>query len=273
VEKSKLNLLAVSPPDGGNLDRNTIIEADVEFQIADFEPKSFRFMTLFPTAGYGSMSPLDAKNTPYVESAIGKVHLCVPLGEVYEHPTMKWPLSMQVSVLRESADGGGRGVVSTRAVKFNVLDIPEGALARQAAAPPQEYHDALMKAGSFFTNRVTVYKVCIARYPAIQPAMTKAYRAWESRHREAIELAASAQFDAYKAEFNGREDIAARIYDAGVDGQRKLYEKMPDGEFSKQCQRWLEEYADTEDPSDSAISDELAMIRKYYPVQPVQRSK
>jgi len=273
-DKSKVSLQAVKPGEGGDLTRATVIEADVDYQIADFAPKTFHFLALFPTGGLGSMSPLDSENTPYIASATGKAHLCIPLGEVYDHPTMQWPLSMQVMVLRDRPDGrGGSGVATSRSVKFHVLDTPERELARQAAALPVEYSDALAKVSAFFANRVSIYKACIQRFPAMQPAMTKSYRAWEARHRDSIDLATAAQFESLTIEAGGREDVAMRIYDDSMETMIQGYLSYAEGDLKRHCQFSLEDFSDLEDLPDLAVSDELKVIRKYYPTQSVEKTK
>jgi len=265
IEKTRISLLAVDPAEGGEVRRESVVSVDVEFQIADFEPKTFRFMANFPTKGLGSTGALDPGNSPYIESASGKVHLCVPLDELYESPMVLWPLSMRVEVLRETGGGSGTIAGSSSSVKFNAVDSPAGALERQAKAPPEEYYDALRHVSGFFNSRMTRYKACIARFPAMQPALTRAYRAWEGRHRADIDFVAELQFEDIKARFDGREVIAARIYDVTVQAAMKFFEDMPAAELKTQCENALAELADTEDVSDSAISDELKVLRRYQP--------
>jgi len=273
VTKSKVDLQTVVPAEGGELTKSTVIEVDVEYQVAEFEPKTFRLFPMFVTEGFGSMSPLDAGKLPFLESAAGKVHLCVPLDRVYEHPTVEWPLSMFLMLLRERADGGGKSAAWSRKVKFKALDTPEEALARQAMALPVEYHDALNKVSVFFDNRQAGYKACIARFPAMQPALTKSYRAWENRHREAIDLVNGALFDKIMKETRGREDIAAKFYDVRVEAMSQGYKNWPSTSLKQTCDGFLEDFSDNEDISDNAITDELVILRRYYPAQPVEKQK
>lgn len=274
IEKTKITIIASDPGNGGDVRRETLVVVDVEYQIADFQPKAFRFMASFPTEGLGSMSPLDSRNSPYLESASGKAHLCVPLKEVYDYARTVWPLSMRISMLRETdASGGGSMVGSSSSVKFNALDAPARAAERAGQALPEEYYDALRHTWDFFNNRLERYKACIARFPATQPTFTRVYRTWEGRHRAAIDFVSQLQYDDLMARADGRESMAMKMYDSMTGLNQKYFEAMPEAKLKPQCEMLMEDFADTEDISDSAISDELATLHKYHPESAVEKEK
>ena len=246
--------------------KTTVIGVDVEYHIAKFEPDKIFLMPLFPTAAMGGMAPGDRGDFPFLKSAAGKAHLCVPLGEVYDHSGVIWPLSMNVNInLETDVRGSSRMLAQSRSVKFNAVDIPAGALERQAAAPPAEYQDALRGSFGYFEKRGAMYKVCIQHYPDMQAAFTKAYRRWEARHAEDIRLVNERQFDFLKSTMNDSEQAATQFFDLTREANIKAYESMTNQQRRGSCQSMLEEFQDPEDMTENAIGDELAILRAWHP--------
>ena len=268
--KSKVTLLGMTPAEGAELRKDMMLSVDVEFQVADFVPGEYYLIVMFPTSGRGSMSPNDPSNMPALTHPSGKARLCVPLAEVYEHPDMKWPLSMAVRLMRVRPDGSGSGDTSSRSVKFLSPDIPAEALERQANAPPEEYALSLETAASYFDQRNACYKVCIARFPATQPVFTKAFRAWETRHAKDIEFVARAKYAGYLRTYKGRTDVAARIDETMQEAQLKGYRSMTDAQLKQQCDWTLDELRDPEDLTDNAVGDELKIILDWHASHPLE---
>ncbi len=256
--RDSVTLLGVDPPEGAELRKEMGLAVDAQFQIADFEPDTYFAIVLFPTAGFRAMSPGDPTNTPMLKHASGKVHLCVPLQEVYDHPQMTWPLSITVLLLKKGEDNRSSSVASSRKVAFKSPDAPAN-----RTVLPDEYFDSLTRTNSFFDKRQAIYKVCIARYPAMQPEFTKAYRAWEARHRADIELVAELQFEQYKEITKGRADFAARLADSATASIRQRYEGMKPASLKQECDRELAEFVDPDDTTDIIIGDELAVLRRH----------
>jgi hypothetical protein len=256
--KDSVTLLGVEPPEGAELRKDLVVAADVQFQIADFQPDTYIIVAMFPTVGFGSMSPGDPGNTPMLQHASGKVHLCVPLQEIYDHPGMLWPLSMSAAMLKMTDARSSSLSASTRQVKFKSQDAPAN-----PKVLPDEYYDALQHTNSFFDNHMVLYKLCIARFPATQPAFTKAYRAWEARHRADIDLVAELQFERYKEMTRGREDHAASIADATSAANRQFYDGLKPASLKHECDMRLSEFADPDDTTDIVIGDEMAILRKH----------
>lgn len=262
--KSRVTILAATPAEGGEVQRDTVIGVDVEYQVADFARDTFSLDAQFPTSAHSSMSPGKVADRKYLQSPSGKVHLCVPLEEVYEHDSVRWPLTMRVTLHRQTGPGGTMIVARGQEMGFNALDIPQGALERQAREPPPEFDDALMKTSTYLRSRAGIYRACIARYPARQPALTKAYRAWEARHRASIDFISEVQFERLRAVAGGRRDVAVQIEDAGIEAVRKSYDDMPAAKLETQCKYLEETLAPEDDPTEDMIGDELGILRKHY---------
>lgn len=258
VSKDSLTLLAVDPPEGAELRKDLVVAVDVQFQIADFRPGTYIILPMFPTAGFSTMSPGDSENLPMLQHASGKAHLCVPLQEVYEDPRVLWPLSMSAAVLKRTGARVSHMSAYTRTVKFKSPDAPA-----DRKVLPDEYYDALQHTSSYFDNRGALYKTCIARYPPMQPQLTKAYRAWEARHRADIDLVAELQFERYKGYTKGRPDQAAAILDISADAVRQYYEGLKPASLKHECDMKLSAFADPDDTTDTVIGDEMAVLRKH----------
>jgi len=258
ASKDSVTLLGVDPPEGAELRKDLVVAADVQFQIADFRPDTYFIVAMFPTAGFGAMSHGDPGNTPMLQHASGKVHLCVPLQEVYDYPDMLWPLSMGVQILKMTDGRIISTSASSRRVKFKSPDAP---VSRKVL--PDEYYDALQHTNSYFDSRVVLYKLCIARFPAMQPEFTKAYRAWEARHRPDIDLVAELQFERYKDMTKGRADHAASIADGTYTAIRQSYEGLKPALLKQECELKLSEFADPDDTTDIVVGDEMVILRKH----------
>jgi hypothetical protein len=261
--KTTLTMLAVNPAADADVTRATTVSFDLEFHIADFAKNTFFLMPLFETAGEGWNSAHGPADYPPLEAAAGKVHLCVPLAELYDAPTIHWPLRISVSLMRLHADGASSGQNGIRAVKFNSVDIPAEALARQAEQPPIEYHDALKKVTGFFETRLARYKACNQRFPAQQPQLTKAYRSWEARHADTVQYVAGLQFDHFLFLMNGNVASATAVFDASRDANLRAYTDMAAGQLRQQCEYALSEFQDPDDTTDMVIGDEVAYLRKW----------
>src|SRR3954465_8548955 len=118
VSKDSVTLLGVEPAEGAELRKDTILSVDVQFQIADFKPGAYIIVAMFPTVGFGSMSPDDPGNQPMLQHASGKVHLCISLQDVYEDPGVLWPLSMRAAMLKMNDAQSSSMSVSSRKVSF-----------------------------------------------------------------------------------------------------------------------------------------------------------
>jgi hypothetical protein len=124
----------------------------------------------------------------------------------------------------------------------------------------------------YVDQRNALYKVCIARFPATQPAFTRAYRAWEARHSADIEFVARAKYAGILRMFQGRADVAARADDASREAHLKFYQGVSEARLKEQCDWALAELTDPEDPTDGAIGDDLQILRDWHAKHPLDDS-
>jgi hypothetical protein len=238
-----------------------MLAVDVDFEIAGFKPQTFWLYAVFPMTALGSTAP-DSLVPEVLEAAAGRARLCIPLADVYDNTMVKWPLSMHMTIHKARLPGS-EIIARSAPIELNSVDVPDGALARQAAAPPLEYYDSLTKVAEFFNSRRVRYKVCIERFPNLQPRLTPAYRAWETRHREQVDVVSRLEFALLKVMAGGQAGRAVEIQDGIRTATLQAHRNTPEPEYRRQCDLALEDFADTEDLSDLAISDELEVIRKH----------
>jgi len=240
VETTKITLLKTTPADGGDVRRVTIVAVDVEYQLTDFAPQTFRLISLLPTNTASTISPFDETETPFLTAASGRVHLCVPLARAYENQTVRWPLSLQVAVLRSAHSARtGNIVASTPWIKFNALDMPHGALERQANAPNVEYRRALTYANFFFVSRNALCEVCLQRAPELQPKLSGAYHSWKARHRDDMEFVSHLQLEEYQKSANGSATVAFQMAEDVKKSTVDAYNKMDDTQLHPLCKAIL----------------------------------
>ncbi|MEO8061406.1 MAG: hypothetical protein ABI821_01525 [Pseudomonadota bacterium] len=263
IKQSTLTVLARQPAEDGEVRRDTLIALDLEYRIKDFAAGSFNIMPMFKTAGDFSSAPGGPSDYPPLEAAAGKVHLCVPLDEMYRSPTLEWPITIVLNLMQSLPGGSMMINASAPPLKFKAADAPEEGLARQAARPPIEYYDNLKTVWNFFESRLARYKACNQRFPEGQAALTKSYRRWEARHADAIQLGSELQFDFLLYSENGNTARATYMFDALRSVTLRSYAQQPAEVLQRQCAVTLSEFSDPEDLSDNVINDEIAYLRKW----------
>jgi hypothetical protein len=272
AKTTTLEVRASSPAEGGDVRKETVIGIDLEYHVAKFVPDSLILTALFPTDEGSSTGPGDSTNTPPLTSADGTVHLCVPLTSIYDNDRVRWPLSLFV-IMIEMQGRRGQGVGTSRTLKFNGLDPPPGALAPRVDGPAEKFADSVKGAWDYLALRTARYKGCIARFAQMQPPLTRAYRAWESRHRADMDLIAEAKFEMDKARSKGRADMAAATEDSFMDAQIDGLQQMPVELARSQCEGTLEELKDPDDQTDGAIGEYIEFVKKYRAKNPPGEAK
>ncbi len=264
-------LQSTRPAEGGRIDSATVLEVDVEFRVANFEPGMFFLMPQFPTT-YGSMYPDKDFEMPRLQSARGRAHLCVPLAEVFEDPAVRWPLSVILSINQIQSDGSSRPVAESKMVSFSAFDLPTGVTAHHAAAPPEEYVRALMKAFTFFEVKRALDSVCGRRIPEMLESFARVYPMWKTRHAATINLVNSLQLEQFKLTGKYGDDAAARIFEGIRSSIAGEFEKLPETSLRETCRAAAIELADQDFDINGVIGNELRIVRKWQASRPIPPS-
>jgi hypothetical protein len=260
--RNRVTLLVVSPAEGAEVRASSVLEVDVEYEIAGFAARRFFLMARFPTLSLGSMSPGDRSDQHFLQAASGRLHLCVPLAEVYENSGVAWPLSFEVSIFEElSSDGRSVLVADSRKVKLNSVDIPAGVQERQKMLP-EDVQRALMMVFGHIEEQGALNKVCPARLVDMQATFPKAYRAWESRNAATIRQIQEMQYGLYRDTVSNPAD-AARSFDATRDAYIRYLKALKESALRARCAETLESLSD--DTSDLAVATavNLEVVQEY----------
>jgi hypothetical protein len=261
-DKSRVTLLTVSPAEGTEVRADSILELDVEFHIANFAPEKFFLMVGFPTVS-GSMSPGDGGKDDFrlLNTPSGKVHLCVPLREVYEHPGVRWPLSMEVS-LNEQFSSHSQIHTKSRKASLNSVDVPAGALELQNSAPPDAVQQAITMVFGHIEMNGSLNKLCPARFPDLQTKFVKTYRAWELRNAANIKLIQELQYEIFRTSMR-TPTAAAMAFDGARVAQMKFFGSLKDSELRGHCEGVMESMSDETGDLPIATPVYLEIVQDY----------
>lgn len=260
-DKHRVTLLAMSPVEGTEVRADSVLELDIEYHVAGFAAEKFILMAGFPTISLGMMIPGDKDDFHYLKSPSAKVHLCVPLKEVYEHGGVIWPLSFEVGI-HEQYVGHTRVVAEAPKVKLNSVDVPAGALEAQNKMPPEDVQRALMMVFGHVERQGALNKVCPARFPDLQTKFTRTYRAWESRNATNIKQIQELQYELFAVSM-GSPTAAAMAFDAARNASAKYLSALKDPKLREQCDAAMESLSDEIGDLPTATPVNLEIVQEY----------
>jgi hypothetical protein len=270
--KTTVELLSIRPGEQGRIDRSTVLEADVEFHIADFKAGEFFLEVRFPTT-YGSKSVGTRATTPNLRAPHGRAHLCVPLAEIFEDPGVRWPLTAIVSVHQDLPGGAYHPVADSRLTTFSSFDAPTGLAAERASAPPEDYVRALMKAFSFFETPRAMNVVCPARFPAMQETFARTFPAWQTRNARMIEYINALQIEQFMLSGRYPEEAAQQVFESIRGTFKTEIEKFSDAALNEACRAAARDLADLNFDANGAIGNELRIVRQWQETRPGLRAQ
>jgi hypothetical protein len=265
-----VELLSMTPGEQGRIDRHTIIEADVEFHIVDFQPGQFFLDVRFPTT-YGSNSLGSRATRPNLRSAHGRAHLCVPLADIFDDPDVRWPLTAIVSVHQDLQGGGHRPVADSRLTTFSSFDVPADLEAKRASRPPEEYVHALMQAFSFYESPRVLNEVCSARFPAMQETFARTFPAWRARNARTIDFINALQIEQFKLGGKNSGEVARQIFESLRGSFKTEIEKFSDAQLNEMCRTMVRQLADPNYDNNGAIGNEMRIVREWEAKHPGPR--
>jgi hypothetical protein len=266
IRRTELRSLVLDPPAGAELREDTVLAIDFEYRIVDFVPGRFRVSPQFKTGvnRSNSFDPEGGDSEVELGTAAGRVHLCVPMSLLYQKHALEvtWPLELQLLILDGERYATSRSVASSDKLTLNAVNVPAAALERQAKAPPPEVEAALDAAFYNYTGRAAVYKACLQRLPAMQAAITPAYRGWETRNRADIDWVSALKYEALKEHAQGNAGVAMQFIDRITETMQKSYEDWTVQQLRPQCADIIEQARDGD--QDKSLERNLAVLRKWH---------
>jgi hypothetical protein len=267
IPRSEIKAVIVDPGLGAPVNGGSILAIDLEFLIKDFEEGRYNIFPTLVSGPYNSKPvTIDGRLLEVVPAtAAGKVRMCLPLTFAYgeEAEFLTWPLELKMFLNRREDNGSYLAVAVGKIIKLNTIDMPEAALRRQAEAPPPEYEDSLKHVFDEFARSKAIYKVCLRRFPALQPRLTPAYREWEARYKADMDYVWELTFESFKRRTGGRADIAMKMLDMTEEMQEKWLNERSAEDLDDSCQRILDDANPEDDFTSAIVAPHLEIVRRW----------
>ena len=241
------------------MDMDTTLQADLAWSVLDFQPGHFKIaVQLDPNM----MSSPRAHYTFSVESAVGKLHFCFPLNEVWYLRNVNQPLTVRFLLNRALEDGTSQSVATTGEMTFASRPETMG----PTSAPPQglsAYDAALVKVYSMLEWFAADRRYCEKRFPELAHGVDESFERWKQKYdllitRVAVETGADARTTRRKAE----------MFEAGArrEAEQDVTKHTPE-ELREMCQRFTS-IVDSDDPGGWFISELAIRMQQGTGVEP-----
>lgn len=112
-----LQLISISPPTGSDVQRSTVLVADLAYTVKDFAAGRFIILAQFDLKAERRTTDGAIKSHPYLESASGSYRLCFPLTDIWDRD-VKRPLSVRFVLDRVDASHRHHPVAKTEKLSY-----------------------------------------------------------------------------------------------------------------------------------------------------------
>jgi hypothetical protein len=258
-DESRITLLAVDPPGDNKVRESSIVEVDVEYHVAGFQPQKHELSAQFFTLGSGTISISSMRERNYLESATGRVRLCVPLRSLYPNDAIRWPLTFEV-LLHEMNRRSSNVLAKSATHTLYSSDTPAAALARQASLPSQEYQAALLEVFGFFETQDAIKDVCGARFADLAELAGK-YAGWREPNAAFIDRVSKEQMELYRMLVPGNDRYAVVSHGRTREIVTGKYQDMPDFALRRQCDAFVQALGTVQLDPEARLADPLAVLR------------
>ena len=178
-----LTMLSVRPAESSYVTDETVVTAELEYDIDKFGPGMYQVNIQFETVDPAITMSGEFVEHPEVQFAHGVLRFCYPLRNVWKQPTVKWPLGVVFNLTRRNDDGSTGVVASTPVTRFNVAKLPAAALNRASPNADQAaMRDAIDKLSSFFDVAEVHVEACAETFPDMKSTLLPLLGDWRKRH-------------------------------------------------------------------------------------------
>jgi hypothetical protein len=93
ITQDKLDIVKIIPPNGSVLDKTSIIEVDLNYQVTGFKPEQFRILTMLQTEtlGEGFTFEIPAK---VLKAASDMIHISIPINALWDENDLMHPVQI-----------------------------------------------------------------------------------------------------------------------------------------------------------------------------------
>jgi hypothetical protein len=183
ARKPSLALLSVRPAESSYVTDETVVTAELEYDIDKFEPGMYQLNVQFETVDPKITTSGVPVQFPEVQFAHGALRFCFPLGNLWKQPTVKWPLGMKFNLTHRNDDGSTGVIASTLVTRFNVAKLPASALNRASPNADQAaMREAIDKLVPFFEIVQVHVEACAETFPDMKSRLVPLLADWRKRH-------------------------------------------------------------------------------------------
>lgn len=183
ASKPSMTLLSVRPAESSYVTEQTVLTAELEYNIDRFESGMYLVNAQFETVDPNFTTSGVPVDHPEVQFAHGVLRFCFPLRNLWTQPTVKWPLGVVFHLTRRNDDGSTAVVASTPITRFNVAKLPATALNRASLNAEQTaMRDAVDKLVPFFEIVQVHVEACAETFPDMKSKLVPLLADWRKRH-------------------------------------------------------------------------------------------
>jgi len=183
ARESGLKLASIHPADSSYVTAQTMVVAELEYAIHEFQPDQWQIIAQLETVNSRSTVSGGFDENPELQFARGTLRFCYPLRGAWSSPTVSWPLRLVFHLTRRNDDGSTSVVASSAVTKFNTAELPPAALNR---APPSAeqvaMNDAADKLHAFLESTELHVRLCAAAFPSLKSSLLPPLDAWREQH-------------------------------------------------------------------------------------------
>ena len=238
ASKPSMTLLSVRPAESSYVTDETVVTAELEYDIDRFEPGMYLVTAQFETVDPKLTTSGMFVDHPEVQFAHGVLRFCIPLRNLWTQPTVKWPLGVVFHLTRRNDDGSTAVVASTPVTRFNVAKLPATALNR--ASPNAEQaamRDAIDKLVPFFEIVQVHVEACAETFPDMKSRLLPLLADWRKRHAGLQEKSDLLYADLMRYRMPGiSDDGVLQFREAMRTGMRNSLRETPQALSRRNCE-------------------------------------
>jgi hypothetical protein len=115
---SGIQLTSISPPSGTRVARSTLLVADLDYAVNDFQSGQYRIAARFDTLTSDRNAGGSVPSIPVLKSPSGSLRLCVPFADVWDMPDLRHPFAVRFTLIRIDDARRNHSVASTNKLTY-----------------------------------------------------------------------------------------------------------------------------------------------------------
>jgi hypothetical protein len=236
--KPSIKMTSLSPAENSYVTDATMLTAELEYDIDRFEPDMYQVNIQFETIEERNTTGGAFIEHPELQFARGTLRFCYPLRNVWQDPTVRFPLGMLFHLTRRNEDGSTTPVASTTVARFNVAKLPAAALNRAAPNADQVALRAAVDKMASFLEIVPVHvESCAEAFPDMKSRLLPLLADWRKRNAVLQEKSDTLYLDLIRQRYPGIPQDGVLIYiEATRTAMRNGLREAPEALSRRNCE-------------------------------------